>query len=485
MSSMTAPESRVEPPRGRWSLAARLTAWYAGSAFLLILAATGFLYWALATNLDREDDEFLEEKVRLLRKLLGDRPDDVALRHEVGVDHPGLKAPATYIRIFNPDGTIQLETPGMGAELPPQVFPPPAAGEPDRGTARQSPSGKHYRILAAGAGHGHLATRVLQVAFDRTYEMDLLAQYRRHLWLALGAALVVCALTGYTIARRGLRPLTRITRTASHIRATTLHERLALDGLPAELSVLAASFNDMLDRLEDAFQRLARFSADIAHELRTPVNNLRGEAEVALGRPRTPEEYRQVLGSCLEESLRLTHLIDSLLFLARAESPQAAVSPEPVNVGRELAAIREFYEAAAQEAGVTLVVEAPDDLMADLDRTLFQRAVGNLVGNALAHTPAAGIVTLTATPEEETVRIDVSDTGAGIPSEHLPHVFDRFYRADEARTGSSDRVGLGLAIVKTIAALHQGRAEIASTVGRGTRVRLIFPKGAPSKAAAP
>src|SRR5206468_2001074 len=125
----------------------------------------------------------------------------------------------------------------------------------------------------------------------------------------------------------------QITHTARHIRSSTLNERLAVDGLPAELAVLAATFNDMLDRLEEAFQRLSRFSADIAHELRTPLNNLRGEAEVALGRPRTPEEYRQVLGSCLEEAQRLTYLIDSLLFLARSESPQAEIATQPVNVG--------------------------------------------------------------------------------------------------------------------------------------------------------
>jgi two-component system heavy metal sensor histidine kinase CusS len=480
MSSTTA----ADPARPRWSLAARLTAWYACSAFLLILAATGFLYWALVANLEREDDEFVEKKVQLLRKLLHDRANHAALRHEVGVDRPNLEAPQMYVRLRRADGTVQLETPGMDAELPPHVFPGPAAADapPGPGTEIRTPTGKHFRILAASAATS-AGPRVLQVAFDRTYEIALLAEYRAHLWLVLGAALVACALAGYHIARRGLRPLAQITRTAGHIRSTTLDERLALDGLPAELSALAATFNDMLDRLQESFSRLGRFSADIAHELRTPLNNLRGEAEVALGRPRTPEEYRHVLGSCLEESLRLTQLIDSLLFLARSESPQAEIAAEPVNVGRELGAVRDFYEAAASEAGVSLAVETPTDLVAGLDRTLFQRAVGNLVGNALAHTPAGGTVTLTAAADGTSIRVEVADTGAGIPPEHLPHVFDRFYRVDPARAGGPGRVGLGLAIVKSIAALHQGSAEIASALGRGTRVRLVFPQARKTPAA--
>jgi two-component system heavy metal sensor histidine kinase CusS len=264
--------------------------------------------------------------------------------------------------------------------------------------------------------------------------------------------------------------------TTRRIRSTTLNERIALAGLPAELSLLARTFNAMLDRLEESFERLSRFSADIAHELRTPVNNLRGEAEVALGKPRAPEEYREILGSSLEECGRLSRLIDSLLFLARAESPQVEICREAVDVGRELEAVRDFYDAAAADAGITLTAQAPAGIVADLDRTLFQRAIGNLVANALAHTPPGGSIRLTATADRDGARVVVADTGGGIPRENLPHVFDRFYRVDGARSTASGRVGLGLAIVKSIATLHRGSAEITSEVGRGTQVALFFPR---------
>jgi two-component system heavy metal sensor histidine kinase CusS len=269
-----------------------------------------------------------------------------------------------------------------------------------------------------------------------------------------------------------------VARTAARVDPGHLGERIATAGLPAELLALASTFNAMLDRLEESFTRLRRFSADIAHELRTPVGNLRGEIEVALGRPRSAEEYREVLGSGLEECGRLAGLIDGLLFLARAESPRAQIGRERLDVAEELRAVSEFYEATAAEAGVRLAVAGDRAVPAELNRPLFQRAVGNLLANALAHTPPGGSVTLTARQAGSEVEVEVTDTGGGIPAEHLPHVFDRFYRADEARSGGG--VGLGLAIVRGIVELHGGTAEVHSEPGSGTRVRLIFPVAAGS-----
>jgi len=280
---------------------------------------------------------------------------------------------------------------------------------------------------------------------------------------------------GYRLARRGVRPIEGVTATAQRIGPARLGERIDTRGLPAEVGDLAGTFNAMLDRLEDAFNRLSRFSADIAHELRTPVNNLRGEVEVALGKVRTPTEYRDVLGSCLEECGRLGRLIDGLLFLARSENPGAELRTEPVNVATELVAVREFFDPVATEAGLTLAVDAPPDLVVPADRTLFQRAVANLVTNALAHTPAGGTVTLAATREPAAIRVDVRDTGEGIAADDQPHIFDRFYRGDKVRTSSTGRVGLGLAIVKGIVEWHGGHVTAVSKLGTGTTVTLRFP----------
>jgi two-component system heavy metal sensor histidine kinase CusS len=480
MSVTTSPEKPIA--RAGWSLATRLTLWYAGSAFLLILGATGFLYWALITNLDREDDEFLADRVRVLKALLRDRPgDETALRQAVGTEQAARPEAQILVRILDRGGRTVVETSGMSADLPPDVFAVPAETEESgRPTELSTAEGRSFRAVAVRARGGRTGDEVylLQVAFDRTYEEALLEGYRRNLGAVLAVALLACILVGYRIARRGLRPLADMARTAGRIRATTLHERMPAGGMPAELLVLAGTFNEMLDRLELSFRRLGQFSADIAHELRTPVNNLRGQAEVALGQSRSAEEYRDTLASCLEECDRLGRLIDSLLFLARAEDPQTRIVQERVDLARELAGVRDYYEAAAEEAGARLVVVA-GAVTADLDRTLLQRAVGNLVANALAHTPRGGTVTLAARAEGGGVVVEVADTGSGIPAEHLPHVFDRFYRADQARTGSVAHVGLGLSIVKGIAVLHRGSVTIHSTPGQGTRVTLVFPAGDP------
>jgi len=474
--------STMHASRGPGSLALRLTLWFTGSSFALITAATGFFYLSLATNLDREDDEFLADQALILRGLLREGTDDAAgIHQEVEFESSVRRHASLYVRILDETLRTVVETPGMPPGLDPRSFPPPSGPdeEPAGGSVVRSADGRVFRVLAAGShvGAGGGGTRILQIALDRRGEEELLAEFRGHILPVLGITLLLSALAGYWIARRGVRPVEEIAAAARRIRSSTLHERIASSDFPAELSDLAATFNEMLDRLKDSFDRLARFSADIAHELRTPLGNLRGEFEVALNRARSPEEYREILSSGLEEIARLSRLIESLRFLARAEDPQSRIHREPLDAGTELRAVREFYDAAAADAGVTIGVDAPAPLPARLDRTLFRRALGNLVENALAHTPRGGSVALSGKRENGALQVTVLDTGRGIPPEHLSRVFDRFYRIDPSRNAATGGMGLGLAIVKSIAELHGGSARLESEEGRGTRITLRFPSG--------
>jgi two-component system heavy metal sensor histidine kinase CusS len=290
------------------------------------------------------------------------------------------------------------------------------------------------------------------------------------------ATSVLFPLVGYRIARHGIRPVEEIAATARRITSMNLRERIESESYPLELASLAGTFNEMLERLEESFDRISRFSADIAHDLRTPVNNIRGEAEVALARLRTVDEYRDVLESSLEETVRLSELIGDLLFLARAESPLTELHRVNVNIGELLNSVRDYYEASATAAGISLVVNnGAEPLSAELDRSLMLRAISNLVSNAIAHTPPGGTVTLTDTKENAAIRIEVTDTGVGIPAEALPKVFDRFFRVDPSRSKNSGGTGLGLAIVQSITTLHGGKAEITSELGRGTCLTLHIP----------
>jgi two-component system, OmpR family, heavy metal sensor histidine kinase CusS len=464
-------------PRRPWSLAARLTVWYAAVTFALVFAATGYLYWALARNLDREDDQFLLDKVTAVRRVMEQSPGDRAVLEQY------VRAASTdrvFLRVSPGSGRPAVESPGMPAILPPGMFPDVSSPPPfEKADEVERPNGRGFRLLAWAEPQGD---SVVQVAMDNSTDEELLAGYRRQLLYVLGLSLLAAVGGGYWIARRGLRPIAAVTATARRIGPAHLSERIAAAGLPAEVRDLADTFNPMLARLEDAFGRLGRFSADIAHELRTPVNALRVQAEVALQRPRPPEEYREVLGSCLEECGRLKTLIDSLLFLARAEDPKTELVTTAVDVAAELRAIRELFDPAAAEAGVRLDVDAANGPTIRADKTLVHQAVGNLVSNALAHTPAGGAVTLSAAATAAGVAITVQDTGPGIPAEHLPYVFDRFYRADPARSAGG-RVGLGLALVKAVAELHGGSVAAESPPGSGAAVTLTLPAASGVRAA--
>lgn len=460
--------------RRSWSIAARLTAWYTATAFSLVLVATGLLYWTLVENLRDNDQRRLADKVQVLRTLLRERGSTTAALREVEWEWAAREYEQVFVRVLTDRGETLVETPGMAAVLPTSALGalPPSRERP---TEVAGPDGRLFRAVSAVAGADAAPRQVVHVAIDLAHEQEMLAAYRRRIWLVLGMALALSAGVGHAIARRGVRPLGQIARASRAITSTSLDARIDHRDLPPEVASLAMTFNEMLARLQVSFERLSRFSADIAHELRTPVNNLRGETEVALTRARTLEEYRDILTSSLEEYQRLTRLVDSLLFLASAEHPETRIAREHLNLRHELQTVAEFYEGSATEQGVTLSVDSPASIDIDADRTLFQRAVGNLIANAVAHTPAGGSITIQARAEGPYCQIHVVDTGRGVAAEDLPHVFDRFYRADKSRASTSGNLGLGLAIVRSIAQLHGGRVELASQLGHGTRATLILP----------
>ena len=380
------------------------------------------------------------------------------------------------MRVIDEKGAALATTEGMDGELSSARIARGAAENHGRMFWLQSPGGTPYRALASAVPTGVGDRRwTLQVAVELAQENEVLGHYRLWVWAVLCAAAVFCPGVGYVIARRGTAPLRQVADTARHVSSNNLSRRIQSDGYPSEIAALADTFNAMLARLEESFARLSRFSADIAHELRTPVNNIRGESEVALAKARTAAEYRDALESCLEEAVRLSALIESLLFLARSESPGDHLKQEKVDIGALMSDVREYYEAAACEAGLTLELQCGPGVTGVVDRALLQRALGNLVQNAMSHTPPGGTIRLAARRSGEQTKIEIQDTGRGISSESLPHVFDRFYRADLARTRNAGGAGLGLAIVRQIVFLHRGEIQIASELGQGTTVSVTLP----------
>lgn len=459
--------SKPAEPR---SIASQLVWRFALAAALLLFCSLAVLYWIVVRHAFEEDNEVLADKLFALRADLERGGGPEALSDELTILRRGERV-AYSVRLIDEAGNIVVETPNMATLLPASVFPAPATSantppDPKDVHAR----GKLYSLVAAEQTAGGRRF-VLQVAQDRSPDEQFRNVFGLLLVAVLAIGTIAAALIAVSVTRRGLRPIAAMTSAVGRIGPEHLNERLTRAEWPRELQPLANGFDAMLDRLEDSFTRLSQFSADLAHELRTPVGNIRGEAEVALTRTRSADEYRAVIESTVAECERLSKMIDNLLFLARAEAPERHVERKCFEGRAAIENIASYYEAMAEERGVTIRVEGDAEVCAD--PILFGRAITNLVSNALRFTDSGGNVRVALTAAAGATEVAVIDTGAGIASEHLPRIFDRFYRVDASR--SSEGTGLGLALVKSIAELHRGTATVTSEIGRGTTVTLRFP----------
>jgi len=476
--------TRVRGP-GRWirSIRGRLILAYTASAFATLVLATGFLYWALADSLQEEDEEFLADKIRILRWILSEHPDNQASLHEEVTQEPrSLSSPAPetrnyYVRVLDAYGNVLIETPGMEHVAAASEFPvAPAQLAPIMASGHQAADGRSYLLVAARAVRGHEGGegRLLQIALDRSREQHILANYRRRLTAALVGGTFLSVVAAVAVVHMGLRPVATMAKAVEGIGAPRLHERIGPRQWPEELTALAGAFDLMLARLEDSFARLSSFSAELAHQLRTPINVLRGEAEVALSRTRTPDQYRAVLESSLEEYGRLSLVIERLLFLARAEHSGVPLERSRFEARQPIEDIVEFHRPLADEQGATVVCRG--DARVYADSLLFRQAFGNVLDNALKYTPSGGSIAVGLESSSDGAVISVSDPGPGIEPEHLPRIFDPFYRAGRRPSGADHGTGLGLAIVKSIMDLHGGSVTIQSECGKGTTVMLRFPR---------
>jgi two-component system heavy metal sensor histidine kinase CusS len=469
-------QNKTQHPTRRWSISRRLTLFYVLTTTVLLVLAAAYLYWSQVKNLEREDNDFIATKIQDCREVLQNHPNDAHLL----VNEIQIEAASSlikyYIRLLDDRGHILMETPGMTNSLPVASFPAAGTNEiPNPQIIWKTATGRECLLMSAlVSAKGTETPRILQAALDVSEEEELMAGYRRKLLMVVILGSVFSWIVGALVTRKGLQPLTDIANATERISASQLHERIIASGWPKELEALAGSFDRMLDRLEDSFKRLSQFSADLAHELRTPINNLRGEAGVALSQSRTPEEYRRTLESSLEEYARLTRLIDNLLFLARADGATVAINRSRFDAMQAVEIVREYYEALAEDRGVQVRCEGEGEVNAD--PVLFRQAVSNLLSNALNYTPRGGEILIhTGQHDGHGLEVHVSDTGPGIPQEQLPRIFERLYRADPARSQHPNGAGLGLAIVKSIMALHGGSVEVQSELGTGAKFTLVFP----------
>ena len=341
-------------------------------------------------------------------------------------------------------------------------------GEAGHGSLTLPSTGRTYRTLSMrlAAFSDRPAVRLIVGVDTAPFEHTMRAFLVAFSLLTLGAVALVMAL-GWWIARIGLRPLHRLSDQARALRPKTLSQRLRLDRLPVELEDLTVAFNGALGRLEDAWQQLEGFNADVAHELRTPLANLIGGTQVALSRPRSAAEFQETLQSNLEELERLRSIVNDMLFLARADQGEAATGLTAVVVAHEVEVTIDFFEPLLDDTGITVAVEGELQAQATMNIALFRRALTNLLQNAIEHSAAGARLAVTISQRAGAIWIAVTNPGPTIAAAHLPRLFDRFYRVDSSRhdTGEIHGHGLGLAIVKAVASMHGGATLATSDDG--------------------
>ena len=459
----------------RLSLTARLAAWFALITVLVFGVGGGVLYQALAKQIRAQDDFDLVLTARHLRRLAAelDSPQGIKL-HESRLDSLVLGNQAFFLRMQDSSGRVLLErNPSHFAidDLK-EVKPLNRILEHDV-QEWHTPDGLTMRGVATDIALADGSVVDAVVGREMSDREALLARYRNTVYLTTLCALLAAVVLGYVAVRNALRPLRDIAGSATHVTVGKLHTRLPSGNVPRELAALIDALNSMLARLELGFQRLSQFTADLAHDLRTPLGNMRGASEVALARPRSIDEYQALLVSNIEECERLSRMVENVLFLARADNPQYVTTAVDFPVRDELLRVADYFEGIAEDAGISIEVTASGQLHADVD--LFRRAVSNLLANALRYTPRGDTLTLSTRETPEGMMVTVANPGTPIPSEHLGRLFDRFYRVDGSRSNSSGSTGLGLAIVRTIMELHGGSATVESDVA-ATQFHLHFPR---------
>jgi len=461
----------------RPSLTLRLAVLIACLAFGAMATLGAGLYVVLVAQLRLRDDAALLTRVAQIRTLLQDDDARELIRNKPGLfgNMLGNTESLLIVRYVGQSGApLIVVNPG---HRPVPDTRPVGANEALTLQAVQhghGPDGIPF-IYVAAEGHALGNQPPLEIISGRllTERTHLLRAYQEGIVAFSVVAAALVALLAFGLARRSMAPVRRLAEQTAGIGVGTLSFRLDEHDVPRELEAMVLQFNAMLDRLERGFTQLKQVSADMAHDLRTPINNMLGQIEVGLGQVRDVPYYQRLAGSSYEELQRLSKMIDNMLFLARAEYAVDAIDRNAVDIADELPRMCDYFEDLADEHDVRLRWTGTGAIWADA--ALLRRALANLLSNAVRYAEPSSEITIAAEQGEKEMQIHVTNHGATIPPDAIDKVFDRFYRADESRQRSTESNGLGLSIVESIMRLHGGRCAVSSRDGI-TRFSLIFPE---------
>ncbi|NWB96490.1 heavy metal sensor histidine kinase [Pseudomonas gingeri] len=456
--------------RRHYSLTLRLAVVFALLAFTLLATMGVALYRELESELIRRDEAALVYRVNQLRNLLNDSNTRDLIRTKPVLFQNMMDNREAVLSIGAPGGPPLLEV-NPGHLNIPQLVPVAMEHTLELSDVRKvaEVNGAPFAAVSASIDSGKLQLTIGRLMTERT---AVLASYRLNVYILASLAAIVLALAGWLMVYRGLLPVRRLAQHAHGIGVGNLTERLDSQGAPKELLPMIDAFNTMLERLGKGFEQLGQVSTDMAHELRTPINNLLGETQVAMQQNRSVEHYQQLLASNVEELERLARMLDNMLFLARTDPSSARHQRQELDAAEEVERIADYFEGLAADVGISIRAEGEGIIWAE--PVLLRRALANLCANAIKYGAPHSELLIQAIPSDAGIHLRVRNHGTNIPAEHLPRLFERFYRVDQSRERSAHSNGLGLSIVATIMQLHSGLYQVTSEGGL-TCFELFFP----------
>lgn len=453
----------------------RLTLWYAAALLATLALTCAFLGYRLHKHLIKQADAVLMDEAKEVQALLARFP-HLDWIEEFKAELGGRTSLRIHFRLLDQDGreVASWSRPGF-----PWSTPSLEAQQWRRSGQYQARvlewRSLPYREVTVRV-NGLQGPLYLQISTDLKQLRNAMGNFYRNVLILVPVAMLLSAGGGWLLARRSLSTIGEIATTASRISSQNLGERLRARGTGDELDDLVHTINSMLDRLDRSFGEIRRFSADVAHELRTPLCAMRGECELLLSRPHSSEDYREALERFAEQFDRLNRLANDLLLLARFEAKPSLCGRGRVDLGELLRGLGELFDALAEHGGVQFRVCAEKSIHVSGDRALLQQAFSNLVHNAIQYTRPGGEVAVSLEEDGSWAVVSVRDTGVGIPAEDLPHVFKRFYRVEKSRSRHTGGSGLGLSIAKRVVEVHGGSIQIQSRSGHGTNVEVRLPR---------
>lgn len=460
------------------SIRFRLGAWYAGLLALLLVLFGAFIYLTLERFLENSLRDTLSKEAKTIAEALLSKvaqTGDAFVANEIE-EHFAPRTTSHFLRVTRGDGSVlyQSGTPDDGS------FDPIKVGAPELELSTswaddEMPNGRKLFVhTLTYTDPGGMRYAIQTGASDIQIRLVL-----RGLLVSLGIVLpllVAAAIGGgYLFTRTALKPLDQIATIAERISSRNLNERMPAVGTGDELEKLAASLNRMMERLEDSFHHTQRFSADASHEIRTPLAILRGELEDILRSPALTAELRESITSSLEEAERLSRIVEQLLEMTRLEAGETIAARTSFDIAEVTRAVVDQLRLLADDKQIDLSVDIAPNLVVTGDPTRLRQVVVNLLDNAIKYTPPGGTIAVSSPSVDGKAVIEVSDSGIGIPSEAIPHIFERFYRVDGARSRQLGGTGLGLAIVKSICTAFGGTVSVRSDPAAGTVFRVELP----------